>query len=101
MMRRLRSLFARKPKPAPKRRTPSPARLQATARSMYALRRTSPNARQSGALGSFLSFPAPKRRTPTPKRRRTSPSVRRSAALGPFWKRGNYAYRQGPLKSTF
>ena len=66
MMRRLRSLFVRKPKPAPKRRTPSP-----------------------------------KRRTPTPKRRRTSPSVRRSAALGPFWMRGNYAYRQGPLKSTF
>ena len=101
MMPRLRSLFSRKPKPAPKRRTPSPARLQAKARTMYARLRTSPNARLSGAIGTLLSLPAPKRRTPSPKRRRTSPSVRQSAALGPYWPRGKYAYRQGPLKSTF
>jgi hypothetical protein len=65
MFRGLRSLFVRKPKSAPRRKSPSP-----------------------------------KRRTPSPKRR-ASPSVRRSAALGPFWARGNYARRQGPLKATF
>lgn len=40
MMRRLRSLFVRKPKPYPKRRTPSPKR------------RTSPSVKRSGALGA-------------------------------------------------
>lgn len=47
MMRRLRSLFVRKPKPSPKRRTPSPKR-----RTPSPKRRTSPSVKRSGALGA-------------------------------------------------
>ena len=47
MFRGLRSLFVRKPKSAPRRKSPSPKR-----KSPSPKRRTSPSAKRSGAIGA-------------------------------------------------
>lgn len=50
MFRGLRALFARKPKSAPRRKSPSPKRRTPTPK--RSVRRTSPSVKRSGALGS-------------------------------------------------